>query len=88
MKISDGRMNWLSRNIASKLVSNQLVESSDIDSLAKEIKRAFVFFLQHEESIDQKVRLKIASIKRGIPEGSQEWDILYRQYYNEEIEKL
>ena len=33
-------------------------------------------------------RQKIESQKRTILEGSQEWDILYRKYYNEEVKKL
>jgi hypothetical protein len=38
--------------------------------------------------IDQAARQKIESQRRIIPEGSQEWDILYRKYYNEEVKKL
>ena len=44
-------------------------------------------FLQ-EARIDQSARQKIESQKRTILEGSQEWDILYRKYYNEEVKKL
>lgn len=88
MKISDGRINYLSRQIAQNLIAGRLVEAAGLDGLAKEIKKGFVFYLQKEEIIDKKVRQKIASIKRGIPEGSNEWDILYRQYYNEEVEKI
>lgn len=88
MRISDGRINYLSREIARNLISGNLVDYNDLDALAKEVKRGFVFFIQREYAVDQKVRSKIASIKRGVPEGSSEWDILYRQYYNEEIEKI
>ena len=41
-----------------------------------------------EVKIDNAARLKIASQRRIIPEGSQEWDILYRKYYNDEVKKL
>ena len=41
-----------------------------------------------EERIDVAARQKIESQKRTILEGSQEWDILYRKYYNEEVKKL
>lgn len=88
MKVSDGRINYLSRHIARALMTDQLVEGADLDTLAKEVKRGFVFFFQREETIDKKVRGKIASLKRGVPEGSAEWDVLYRQYYNEEIDKM
>ena len=39
------------------------------------------------EAIDALVRHKIESQKRTIPEGSDEWDVLYRKYYEEEVAK-
>jgi len=44
--------------------------------------------LMEETRVDQAARLKIASQRKIIPEGSQEWDILYRKYYNDEVKKL
>jgi uncharacterized protein len=44
--------------------------------------------LNQEEKIDQAARQKIENQKRTILEGSQEWDILYRKYYSEEVKKL
>ena len=40
-----------------------------------------------EDEIEQTVRRKILTQKREIPEGSREWDVLYRKYYEEEINK-
>ena len=39
------------------------------------------------EQIHERVRLKIAKMKRGIPEGSAEWEALYSQFLREEMEK-
>ena len=44
--------------------------------------------LRKDEEIERRVRTKIVTQKRTIPEGSQEWDILFRKYYEEEIGKL
>ena len=44
--------------------------------------------LNHEARIDLAARHKIENQKRTILEGSQEWDIFYRKYYNEEVKKL
>jgi len=44
--------------------------------------------LKKEETLDQEARKKIASQKKTVPEGSLEWDILYRKYYAEEVKKL
>jgi len=44
--------------------------------------------LREEETVDKNVRLQISSQKRTIPEGSAEWDILYRKYYWDALRKL
>lgn len=88
MKITDGRINYLSREIAKAYLDNGVVKDIDLNALAREVKRGIVFFLRNEEAIDLKVREKIGSLKKSVPEGSAEWDILYRQYYNEEVKKL
>jgi uncharacterized protein len=44
--------------------------------------------LRQEEEIDSRARQQIVSQKRTIPEGSVEWDILYRKYYSEALRKI
>jgi hypothetical protein len=44
--------------------------------------------LTEETKLDAAARLKIASQRKIILEGSQEWEILYRKYYNDEVKKL
>jgi hypothetical protein len=41
--------------------------------------------MKNDELIDALVRRKLESQKRGIVEGSDEWDVLYRKYYEEEV---
>ena len=41
-----------------------------------------------ELKIDQAARLKISSQRKIILEGSQEWEILSRKYYNDEVKML
>lgn len=45
--------------------------------------------LQIEEAkMDAVVRQRITSQKRTIPEGGEEWDILYKKYHYDELRKL
>ena len=37
-----------------------------------------------EEETESRARARITSMKRDISEGSPEWDILFRKYYEEE----
>ena len=41
-----------------------------------------------EEKVDKAARTKIRTQKKEIPEGSEEWDLLHRRYYSEELKKL
>jgi hypothetical protein len=41
--------------------------------------------MRSDEAIDALVRKKLESQKRGIMEGSDEWDVLYRKYYEDEV---
>jgi hypothetical protein len=43
--------------------------------------------MRADEAIDVLVRRKIESQRREIVEGSSEWDVLYRKYYEEETAK-
>ncbi len=55
----------------------------------QEIRQTIVKIISDEmhadEVIDVLVRRKIESQKRSIPEGSAEWDVLYRKYFEEEV---
>jgi len=41
-----------------------------------------------DEKMEAAVRQHITSQKRTMPEGSAEWDILYRKYYADELRRL
>ncbi|OGQ48161.1 MAG: hypothetical protein A3I09_05180 [Deltaproteobacteria bacterium RIFCSPLOWO2_02_FULL_47_10] len=88
MRLTDDRINYLSHHIIRTLVREGLVSIADEAGTVQDVKKVMIKFIKAEEAIDQTVRTKIASIKRGIPEGSREWDVLYEQYYNEEMNKL
>jgi len=41
-----------------------------------------------EDRIDKAARDKVRSTKREVPEGSEEWDLMQRKYYAEELKKF
>ena len=53
----------------------------------REVKRVIAEHMKAEEELEQKVRSRLESYSRPVPEGSQEWDILYRKTYEEELRK-
>ncbi len=89
MRISRDKVNKLAHTVADTLASLDSVDFiEDRNTIRTETRRILEELLQAEEKIDASARLKIESQKRIIPEGTQEWDILYRKYYNEEVKKL
>jgi hypothetical protein len=70
------------------LVENDKVEFvEDRDTIRQKIVDILQSLLKEEEQVDLEVRKKIASQKKEILEGSEEWDLLYRRYYADELKK-
>jgi hypothetical protein len=62
--------------------------NEDRNTIRQEARKALETLLTQEAAIDTAARAKIASQRKIILEGSQEWEILYRKYYNDEVRKL
>jgi hypothetical protein len=60
----------------------------DRNTIRQEARKALEELLTAETKLDAAARQKIASQRKIILEGSQEWEILYRKYYNDEVKKL
>ena len=89
MRLSHDKINQLAHVVADALAEMDEVEFiEDRNTIRLEVRKILEELLMQEARIDQSARQKIESQKRTILEGSQEWDILYRKYYNEEVKKL
>lgn len=88
MRLSRAKVNHLSRLLVDAIDAHP---DAWLNRETNAVRLAIVGVLQEElrrdELIDRKVRQKIQSQKRDIPEGGREWEILYRQYYREEFDK-
>jgi hypothetical protein len=88
-RLSREKINYLSRQVLTVLEQDDEVEFMDDPN---EIRLIVVKSIEDEmklyESIDRKAIDKIQSQKKPIEEGSREWEILYRKYYNDELAKL
>jgi len=86
--VSEGRISALSHLVLAELKRSDVADLHTDRLVLQEIKAALTDFLQIDDALDAKVRRKIASLSRRVPEGSAEWDVLYRQYFGEEKRKL
>jgi len=89
MRISHDKVSRLTKSVFESLREfEQLIFVEDPQTIRLEIRAALEHLLEEEEGLDKAARQKIESQKRTIVEGTQEWDILYRKYYADEVKKL
>ena len=89
MRISRDKLNKLAHTVADTLAEIPECDFlEDRNTIRQEARKALERLLTEELKIDAAARQKIASQRKIILEGSQEWDILYRKYYNDEVKKL
>jgi hypothetical protein len=89
VRISRDKLNKLAHTVADTLAEIEQVDFlEDRNTIRQEARKALEKLLIEETKIDAAARIKISSQRKIILEGSQEWDILYRKYYNDEVKKL
>ena len=78
----------------SHIVTDVLVASEDVefvedrDTIRQKTVQILQDLLKEEEAVDAEIRKKISSQKKEVLEGSEEWDLLYRKYYAEEMRRM
>jgi hypothetical protein len=89
MRITADKLNKLAHTVADTLADIPECDFlEDRNTIRQEARKILTKLLMEETKLDAAARLKISSQRKIIAEGSQEWDILYRKYYNDEVKKL
>jgi hypothetical protein len=89
MRLTREKVNLLSHQITERLASIDAVEFiEDRNTIRLAVVDTLTKWLKKEEEVDKAARHKIEAQKRAIPEGSAEWEILYRKYYEEEMRNI
>jgi uncharacterized protein len=89
MRLSREKVIRLSHQITDVLVSSDEVEFiEDRDTIRQQVVQILTATLREEEKADAEVRKRISSQKREILEGSEEWEVLYRKYYTDELRRM
>jgi hypothetical protein len=87
MIISEDRQSVLSHLLTDSIWNDDLVDYSDEDLALRVAKQVLAAYVNEDQEIDIKAREKVASLKRNVIEGSPEWDVMYKKYYEEERNK-
>lgn len=87
MRLSEDRISHLAHLISDGIWKDDLVDYKSDEKALLEIKKAITDYFKVEDEADSIARDKIRSLSRDVPEGSREWDILYKKYFEEERAK-
>ncbi len=87
MKLSDARMLYLARESLVRLRDEKLAHIPNFQVALRHARELIAEWVEKGDAVDEAVRKKIGSLKRGVVEGSAEWNILYRRYREEELRK-
>jgi hypothetical protein len=89
MKLSRDKINDISHKmVAAFRKSREFRLKKDPNDVRLAIVQSVTELLGVEEKVDRAARTKIRSQKKDIPEGTEEWDLLHRRYYAEELKKF
>ena len=89
MRLTRDKINLLSHQVAERLASiDELEFIEDRNTIRLAVLDSLTKWLKKEETVELEARRKIESQQRKIPEGSAEWEILYKKYYEEELRNI
>ncbi len=89
MKLSRERCIYLSHLAINAFEDDDRIDFlSEMNDVRLKILKVLENEMAREEEIEEMVRRKITSQKRDIPVGSPEWEVLFRKYYGEEMNKI
>jgi len=90
MKLSRDKVTDISHKLVDMLrrTHELRLKNKDSNAVRLEIVRFMTELLTAEDKVDRAARQKIRSQKREIAEGTEEWDLLHKRYYSEELKKL
>jgi len=89
MKLSRDKINDISHKmVAAFRKSREFRLKKEPNDVRLAVVQAMTELLNVEEKVDRAARTKIRSQKKDIPEGTEEWDLLHRRYYAEELKKF
>lgn len=89
MKLSRDKINEISHKLVAGLrKSRDCRLRKDVNDVRLELVKLISEILLNEDKADKAARAKIRTQKKEIPEGTEEWDILHKRYYAEELKSL
>lgn len=89
LKLSRNKVNYLASLITDFIkVNDDLDYNGDIGNIRMRVFHIIMDELRLFNQIEESAKERVRSQKKSVPEGSREWEILFRKYAQEELERL
>lgn len=89
MIISESRQGYFARLLIDELWGNEIIDFDEEqeDHIIRQTRMIITQWVKEQGDIDENIRQKINSLQRGVMEGSNEWNIMYKKYFQEEMSR-
>jgi len=89
MRLSHERCVHLSHQVINFLEDEDQVEFlRDPNDIRLKVLQVLEGEMARQDELEDGIRRRIATQRRDIPEGSAEWEVLFRKYYDDEMKKI
>ena len=89
MRLSHERCVHISHQVINVLEDDEEIEFlRDANDIRLKILQILESEMTHQDEVEEAIRKRILSQRRDLPEGSAEYDLLFRRYYEEEMKKV
>tara|TARA_B100000315_G_C14400740_1_gene506353 strand:+ start:427 stop:702 length:276 start_codon:yes stop_codon:yes gene_type:complete len=88
MKLSREKINQLANGIMDDFDKREELDYiAEITEVRLQVVKVITEVLSVDDEVDSFVKNKLSSLSKDIWEGSNEWEVLYNKYYEEEMNK-
>jgi hypothetical protein len=88
MKLSRQKINQLANCIMDDFDKREELDYiAEITDVRLQVVKVITEVLSVDDEVDSLVKNKLTSLSKDIWEGSNEWEVLYNKYYEEEMNK-
>ena len=89
MRLSHERCVHLSHQVINFFEDDDRVEFlSEPNEIRQKILQILEAEMARQDELEETIRRKITTQRRDIPEGSAEYEVLFRKYYEDEMKKV
>jgi hypothetical protein len=88
MRLTEDRISYIAHLLCEESIKQGFITTPEMGRLLTDTKNIITAYCKLDDTVDELVRKKIGTLSRIVMEGSPEWDVMYKKYFQEEMHKL